>query len=222
VNDARDFDLSPAEPLLRDDPVVVDKGDSPGRLLGQLAHELSQLVRNDLELAAAEQLPELRRAAAELAVLAAAVVALAFGLAAATWAAVRGLTLVIPAWSSPLVVAGAWLLIAVLLFGHGLPRRLLARLSKQRHARVIASSQAERQQAEQTIRQTAEQLAEALLREAEAQGLRAATSVAKHGAQEAEHEAGHLLTQLAEALLAPGKAGLSILDRITNTSDDQQ
>jgi Putative Actinobacterial Holin-X, holin superfamily III len=149
---------------------VARDSDKPGRLLGQLAHELSQLVRSDIELAAAERLPEARRALMELVVLAAGLVALVFALAAATWAAVRGLTLVIPGWSSPLVVAGAWLILAVLLLAHDYPRRLVAQLSAERHGRVIASSRAEREQAEETIRSTAEQLAQALLREAETQG----------------------------------------------------
>jgi Putative Actinobacterial Holin-X, holin superfamily III len=199
---------------------VPDKSDAPGRLLGQLAHELSQLVRSDIELAATEQLPEARRALIELAVLAAGLVALVFALAAATWAAVRGLTLVIPGWSSPLVVAGAWLILAALLLAHDYPRRLLARLSAERHGRVIASSQVEREQAEQTIRSTAEQLAQALLREAETQGLHAASSLAKHGVNQAEAETRHLLTELADALLAPGKAGLNILDRLRNAKGE--
>jgi len=199
---------------------VARDSNKPGRLLGQLAHELSQLVRSDIELAAAERLPEARRALMELVVLAAGLVALVFALAAATWAAVRGLTLVIPGWSSPLVVAGAWLTLAVLLLVHDYPRRLVAQLSTERHGRVIASSRAEREQAEETIRSTAEQLAQALLREAETQGLRAASSLAKHGIKEAEAETRHLLTELANALFAPGKAGLSILDRLTNAKGE--
>jgi len=199
---------------------MADTGESPGRLLGQLAHELSRLVRTDLELAAAEQLPEARQALIELAVLVAGLVALVFALAAATWAAVSGLTLVIPGWSSPLVVAGVWLIVAVLLLAHDYPRRLLARLSAERHGRVIASSQAGREQAEQTIRSTAEHLAQALLREAEQQGLHVASSLAKHGVKEAEDETRHLLTQLADAFLSPGKAGLDILDRLSRARDE--
>jgi hypothetical protein len=42
---------------------VARDSDKPGRLLG---HELSQLVRSDIELAAAERLPEARRALMEL------------------------------------------------------------------------------------------------------------------------------------------------------------
>ena len=39
------------------------------------------------------------------------------------------------------------------------PRRLFARLSAQRHDRVIGANRADREHAEQTIRQTAERLA---------------------------------------------------------------
>ncbi len=103
----------------------------------------------------------------------------------------------------------------VSLLAHDDPRRLVYRLSGRRHDQVIAASRAERELAEQQLRQTAEQLAAALLREAEAQGLRAAATVA-------QREAGHVLSQLADALLAPGKAGLSILDRLTRNDDTIQ
>lgn len=199
----------------------TDQGATPGTELGQLAHELSRLVRHDLELAAAERLPELRRIAAEASVLAVAVVALVLAFAAGTWAAVRGLTPAIPDWAAPLVVAGAWLILAVALLAHGYPRRLLDRFSAGRHHRAIENSRADREQGELEVRQTAERLAQALLREAEAQGLRAAGSVAKRAVGEAEHEAGNLASQIADALLAPGKAGLSILDRLTGSKDEQ-
>ena len=199
---------------------MTDRADTPGKLLGQLAHELSRLVRHDLELAAAERLPELRRVATEVAVLAVGVLALVLALATGTWAAVRGLTTAIPSWAAPLVIAGAWLIVAALLLAHEYPRRLMARLSAHRHDRAIETSRAGREQGELTVRQTAERLAEALLREAEAQGIKAAGSVARHAVGEAEREAGSLASQIADALLAPGKAGLSIIDRLKGTKDE--
>ena len=50
--------------------------------------------------------------------------------------------------------------------------------------------------------------------------MRAASSMAKRGVQEVEEEAGNLLNQLADALMSPGKAGLSILDRLRGDAED--
>jgi hypothetical protein len=198
---------------------VVEEGDRPGQLAGELATELSQMVRMDVELAAAERLPELRRAASEVAVAAAGLVALLFAAAALSWAGGIGLSHAIPGWAAALVIAGAWLLAAAVLLRHDYARRLRSRFSPESQAAVITSNQAERQQAEQEIRRTAERLAEALLKEAEAQGLRAASTAAERGVHAAEHEASHLLHQLADALRDPGKAGLSILERLTQTGN---
>ena len=199
---------------------AVDESDRrSGQLAGQLANELSQLVRMDVELAAAERLPELRRAAREVAVAAGGLVALLFAAMAFSWAAGIGLTHAIPGWSAALVIASAWLITAAVPLRHDYARRLLNRFSPERQAAVITSNQAECEQAEQEIRHTAERLAEALLKEAEAQGFRAASTAAEHGVHAAEHEASHLLHQLADALRDPGKTGLSLLDRLTRSED---
>jgi hypothetical protein len=199
---------------------AVNEGNgSPGQLAGQLANELSQLVRMDVELAATERLPELRRAASEVAVAVAGLIALLFAAAAFSWAGGIGLTHVIPGWSAALVIAGAWLIAAAVLLRHDYARRLRNRFSPENQAAVIASNKVEREQAEREIRQTAESLAEALLKEAEAQGLRAASTAAERGVHAAEHEASHLLHQLADALRDPGKAGLSILEHLTRGED---
>jgi hypothetical protein len=173
----------------------------------------------DVELAAAERLPEARRAASEVAVAAGGLVALLFAAAALSWAAGIGLSDAIPGWACALVIAGAWLITAAVLLRHDYARQLRSRFSPESQAAVIASNQAERQQAEQEIRHTAERLAEALLKKAEAQGLRAASTAAERGVHAAEHEASHLLHQLADALCDPGKTGLSFLERLTQTED---
>lgn len=198
---------------------MTEEGGQPGHLAGQLADELSRLVRMDVELAAAERLPELRQAASEVAVTAGGLVAMLFAAAALSWAAGIGLTHAIPGWSAALVIAGAWLITAAVLLRHDYARGLRSRFSPESQAAVIASNRAEREEAEQEIRRTAERLAEALLKEAEARGLRAATTVAERGVHAAEHEAGHLLHQLADALRDPGKAGLSLLERLTRDED---
>jgi len=204
----------------RDDLRVLNERATSGELAGQLGDELAQLLRCDAELAMAERMPEVRRTATEVGVLAAGLIATLFTLAAASWAAGFGLATAIPAWSSALVVAGAWLLVAFLLLRHEYSRRLVSRLSVERQAALISSASAERDQAEQTLRRTAEQLAEALLREAEVRAMGAAASAARRGVDEAEREAGQLLNQLADVLREPGKAGASFLDWLKGVEGD--
>ena len=199
---------------------MTDERESPGKLLGQLADEMSMLVRNDVELSAAERLPEVKRLATELAVLVAAAVACFFALGAASWAGGIGLSHVMSGWAAALVVAGAWALVALLLFGHDYSRKLIGRFSEERRTDVIATCRTEREEAQEKLRETAEHLAAALLHEAEAQGMRAAATMARRGVQEVEEEAGNLLTQLADALMSPGKAGLSIIDRLRGDAED--
>ena len=190
---------------------MKDDGES-GRLAGQLGNELAHLLRCDAELAMAERMPEIRRTATEAAVLAAGVSALLFALAGGSWAAGLGLASVVPAWSSALIVAGVWLVVAAVLLLHERTRRLVSCLSDESQAQALTSRRAERNEAERTLRDTAEALAEALLHDAEARAVHATTGAARRGIDEAEHEAGLLITQLADALRERGKAGQGFLD----------
>jgi signal transduction histidine kinase len=202
-----------------DDREVEESGRS-GQLAGQLGDELAHLLRCDAELAMAERMPEIRRTATEVAVLSAGVVALLFALAGGTWAAGLGLASVVPAWTSALILAGAWLLVAVvLLVVHRDPRRLVARLSDESQAAMLASRRAERDEAERNLRDTAERLAEALLHDAEARGADAAAAAARRGKDEAEREAAQLIAQIADALREPGKAGRGLLDRLRGAEE---
>lgn len=192
---------------------AVEERPTSGQLAGQLGDELAQLLRCDAELAMAERMPEIRRTAGEAAVLAGGVVAVLFALAAGSWAAGLGLATEVPEWAAALAVAGAWLLVAaVVLIVYEHPRRLVSRLSDQSQADVIASAQSERAKAEQSLRVTAAQLAEALLHDAEARAMHSAAAAVTRGVDEAENEAGRLITQLADALREPGKAGQSLLE----------
>jgi len=191
--------------------VVKDGGDS-GRLAGQLGNELAHLLRSDAEVAMAERMPEIRRTATEVAVLAAGIFALLFALAGGSWAAGLGLASVVPAWSAALLVGAAWLIVAAALFLLDHPRRLVSRLSEESQAQALASRRAERDEAERTLRDTAEALAEALLHDAEARAVHATAGAARRGIDEAEREAGLLIEQLAQALRERGKAGQGFLD----------
>ena len=186
-------------------------------MLGQLSDEFSRLVRYDLELAAAERIPAVHQAALDGAVLAGGIIAACFGLAGLSWASVAGLELVISAWASPLVVAGAWALVAAGLLASGRSRRLLARASVERSRTAVETTRAARAVAEQEIRATAERFAEALLREAPEQGAAAAEWLVERGVGTMEADIRRLLSEFADVLSASGRTRPGIRDQ---RSDD--
>ena len=102
---------------------AVDREKTAEELLGELAHELSLLVRSELEVAAAERGPWLHRIAIELAASLGAAVAMLLALSAASFAAVEGLRLVLPGWLAALAVAVAWAGITALLLRVDHPHR---------------------------------------------------------------------------------------------------
>lgn len=177
------------------------------------------LVRRELEVAAAQNAPQVRQVAVELAVALAALVALLFALAALSWAAAQALSLVLPSWAASLIVAGTWTVVAALLLRHDHPRRLAQRLTTQAGERALETAERERDQAEEAVKETAERLGEAVAREAMERELKAGVSAAEHMAGAAEQEAEDLLKELIVAFLAPGRAGISVLERIVGRGE---
>jgi Putative Actinobacterial Holin-X, holin superfamily III len=190
---------------------------APEELLGQLAHELSLLVRADVELAAAEQLHTLRRLTIDAAVLVVAAVSGLLAIGAFTWAAVRAVGGG-SQWDAPLIVGGGWLLVSIALLSLEHPRRLLRKGRRDRHEQIIQSQRRARDQAEQEIRQTSQHLVGAVLREATARELEQAASLAERELSQAEEEVRASLSDLVEAFTAPGRAGLSLLDRLIGSN----
>jgi hypothetical protein len=180
--------------------VVAETSDE---LLGELAHELSLLVRSDLELAVARRGPEIRRLAEEVGATVAAGTAILLALAALSWAAVLILALLVPSWFAPLVVAAAWLAVAGLLLRTERPRRLARRLYGQGRLDATASALADRREAEAQLRTTARLLMRA----------RARAAVGRE-VDSAEHEGELLLREVLTALAAPGRVGIDLLGRI--------
>jgi hypothetical protein len=183
-------------------------------LLGELAHDLSVLVRRELELAAAQNAPQLRQVVIETATAVAAAAAVLLAFVALSWAAVQALELALPSWGAALIVAGIWAIVAALLVQHDHPRRLARRLSTDTSEQTLATAERERDEAERAVKETAQRLGEAVAREAVERELEAGISAAERVAQAAEHEAEDLLKELFVAFLAPGKAGISVLERI--------
>lgn len=198
---------------MRDDE-HASQDETPGALLGQLAEDLSLLVRGDLEVAAARRGPEARRLALEVACTLVVAAALLMALGSLTWAAALGLTSLVSDWAAALVLAGAWSLVAALLLRIDHPRRLLSRLVHDTRGDALAHALAERGDAERAMKATAERFGEAVAKAATERELRAPIDRAEHLLQATEREADDLARALAAALLAPGRVGLGALEAV--------
>ena len=189
-------------------------------LLADLAHDVAVLLRRDLELGAVQHAAQLRQTAAELVVAMAAAAALLLGLAAASWAAVLGLASALPSWAAALIVAGAWILAGLLLLRHDHPRRLVRRLEHAASGQTLASAQARLADARRAVAETAERLGEAAAREAEERELRAGITAAERLGVNAEQDAEDVLREVVTLLMVPGKAGISLLERLAGRRHD--
>jgi hypothetical protein len=195
-------------------------------LTGELARQLSTLVRRDVEVAAAERLPTLRRALLDAVTAALVVLSALFAVAAFAVAGGLGAAIAIRAWAAALVVGGLFALLAtlaavVLVRPRAQPREreelfgLLQMLSRKHHLEELQTSRLDaRAEAEDEVRQTSAALVRALLDEAAEHQLRALPEVAKREIGKAEADATDLLAETLALLTAPARAGLSALGRL--------
>jgi Putative Actinobacterial Holin-X, holin superfamily III len=193
---------------------AVDREKTAEELLGELAHQLSLLLRSELEVAAAEREPWLHRIAIELAASLGAAVAMLLTLGAASLAAVEGLRLVLPGWLAALVVAVAWGAITALLLRVDHPRRLWRRMRTQTHEQAMATAYADRSTAEADVRATAERLSHAISAEMREREARAIIAGEKRLISTGERDAEVVLKELMSILAAPGRAGVNLLERL--------
>jgi hypothetical protein len=196
------------------------------QLLAQLARELSTLVRRDVEVAAAERLPTLRRALLDVGAITTVGVAIVFVLGAASVATGRAFAAVMPGWAAALVVGGIWTGIAAIACG------ILLRPWAQPHEREkvvglvqmlsntqrLENLQSEREdardEAEAEMRETAARLVKAFLDEAAEHQVRAAPAVARRELAKAEPAAAEAVAEALALLTAPARAGLGALGRL--------
>jgi Putative Actinobacterial Holin-X, holin superfamily III len=197
----------------------IEGEETPEALLGQLVQELSLLLRSDLELAAAQRLPHVRRIVEELGALIGVGVALLCMLGALGWAVVRALSPILSSWRAPLVVAAGWALIATALLLLDHPRRFARRLHPGRQRAIREQTERAREEAAQAVRRTAERLAEAAIREASRHELHEATTLVERAAETGEAELGSLLRELLTAIAAPGRTGITLLERLVGTDN---
>jgi hypothetical protein len=193
---------------------AVDREKTAEELLGELAHQLSLLLRSELEVAAAEREPWLHRIAIELAASLGAAVAMLLTLGAASLAAVEGLRLVLPGWLAALVVAVVWGGITALLLRVDHPRRLWRRLRQQTHEQAMATAHEERSTAEADVRATAERLSHAISAEMREREARAIIAGEQRLIGTGERDAEVVLKELMSILAAPGRAGVNLLERL--------
>jgi hypothetical protein len=193
---------------------AVVREETADELLGELAHELSHLVRTELEVAAADRGPWLQRVGVELAAALAAALALLLTLAAASWAAVEALRLVLSDWLAALVVAAVWGVITTLLFRVDHPRRLWRRFTGETHEQAMATARADRGQAEADVRAVAERLSGAIAGELRAREARAIIAGEQRLVGAAERDAEVVFKELISVLAAPGRAGVNLLERL--------
>jgi membrane protein implicated in regulation of membrane protease activity len=195
-------------------------------LTAELARRLSTLVRRDLEVAAAERLPTLRRALLDALASALAVLAAMFAVAALAVAAGLGAANALPGWAAALLVAGLFALLAtvaaaVLIRPRAQPKEreellgLLQMLSRNhRLDELRASREDARAEAEADVRGTSTALVEALLDAAAEHQLRALPEVARREIEKAEADAADLLSETFALVTAPARAGLHALNRL--------
>ena len=193
---------------------AVDPEKTAEELLGELAHQLSLLVRSELEVAAAERGPWLHRIAIELAASLGAAVAMLLALGAASFAAVEGLRLVLPGWLAALAVAAVWAGITALFLWVDHPRRLWRRLRQQTHEQAMATALDDRSRAEADVRAAAERLSHAISAEMREREARAIIAGEKRLISAGERDAEVVLKELMSILAAPGRAGVNLIERL--------
>jgi hypothetical protein len=179
---------------------------SVDELLGEIAHQLTVLMRSDFQLAAAERAPEIRQGARDMAAVAVAAATALLGFAAVSWAAVLGLSHVMASWGAALVVAGFWTVVTVLLLRSGGVMRLKARVGPERQEQALAAARAARSDAERAITAAAAKLGKALMRETAGYEMKTIVAAEQRIADTVERDVEAILRDLVGALSVPEKA----------------
>ena len=201
-------------------------------LLGQLARELSALVRRDVDVSAAEQLPAFRRALLNFAAFAAVAAAAVFALAAVSVAAGKLIATAVPARAAGLVIAACWSLIAYRAHRRSAAStrpaararegvRLAADACARRQPRAAARFARARARDEAEQEATAGTLVQTGLDEAAEHQLKAFPRVAKREAERAEADAADVVAEALSILTAPARAGLRALERLVEPGPPQ-
>ena len=214
--------------------------ESVSELVEQLGRDASRLALHEAALSASRRAPELRRAVLHVAAAVVCVLSFAAAFALANWAAVSGLSSILPTWLAALVLAVAWLAVGVVILVVLLARA--GRASGIEWWRMIGSDrgeavdplQASRDEAEQALRDTIERLAGALAEAVAAQVAAALGSLADEAADmgedlleasedivetiEEQVPGGGVVGQAIDVVLLPGRLGLRVATTVLRGS----
>ena len=216
-------------------------GDEPSlaELAEQLGRDSSRLALHEAALSASRHVPELRRIAVGTAAVVAIVLAFLSAFALANWAAVEGLSSVLPGWLAALLVAAAWLVVGIVLVAIVRARLLrgstgvwLRVLGDDRSAAVV-ELETSRDEAEQAVRATldglgvamaaaaVDQLADAIVPLADDIGeeLLEATEDVVEAIAENVPGAG-AIGEFVEIVLIPGRFGLRVVTTLFRGSSN--
>jgi hypothetical protein len=188
-------------------PAERRPGETSAELLGQLAHELTRLMRTELELNQCEHAAARRERAIEIAALAGGAAAGLMAFVALTAATIRALEYVLSTWAAALVAAAAWGILAAVLLQAGKLPRLLARFDPSGDAANLERLRAQQKADEEAMRVAAGRFATAAARDA------VETAAAAAG-DAVEHEGELLIRELLGVLRSPGRAGIGVLGRL--------
>jgi Putative Actinobacterial Holin-X, holin superfamily III len=215
-----------------DEPAEKDENEAVTDLLVQLGRDLSVLVFGEAQLAASRNMPQVRRAARDIAAALIAAVAFLTAFAFANVAAMLGLTSVLSPWLAALALAAAWIVLGV-----ALVIALSVRAGKVtgwKWWRVFSAGPEEaakdleraRAEAEEDVRRTLERLAPAMTVEIVAAAVPMATGMAG-GVVDASGDileasddmveglaedlpGGGVVNQMWDVVLTPGRYGLRV------------
>jgi hypothetical protein len=209
-------------------PAEEDAEQSLTELLEQLGRELGALLYYESRLAALRHRPEIRREARNLGGLGLVVLALLAAFALANVAAVRALSGPLPDWLAPLLLAAAWVVVAVLV-------ALLLRRRLARHAADAQELEAARAEAGQAVRATLDQIAPVLSKEVALAAVPiagdmadGAVGVAAELIESADDvvdaltddvPGGGVVNQMWDVVLMPGRLGIRVATTVLRRSD---
>jgi hypothetical protein len=216
----------PDEP---DDPDEPDREASVAALVEQLARDTSRLAACEATLGASRHVPQVRRAALGAAAAIVVVLAFAAAFALANWAAVAGLSHLVPTWLAALLLAIAWAVVGAVLLvvllrrvGHAAGVEWWRTLGDDREE-ALRAIQASRDDAEQAVRETLDRLSAAIAGAAAAQladavmpfagGVGEELLEASEDVVDAIEEqlpGGSAIGQVVDLVLFPGRVGLRV------------
>jgi hypothetical protein len=216
---------------MSDEPERSDGEDEPSiaELAERVARDSGRLAAHEAALGASRHVPQLRRVAVGAGIGGAAVLALLTAFALANWAAVDGLSTIMPTWLAALALAAGWAVVGVVLAAtlrarlrRG-PTGVWIRVLGDDREDAVAELERSRDVAERDARASLDRFGEAVAAASAAQLADAVVPFADTMGDELLEEAGEALDavvegvpgagaigQVVDIVLFPGRLGLRI------------